>query len=99
MLVDALKEQPYQAPVSKHFLASAIVWGFGVCRWDGFPRKDVSECPFRQSLRYFCPLFPLDKWILAKKLRIPTIQPTNHMELKKKEDQSVDALILLRRIE
>jgi hypothetical protein len=32
-------------------------------------------------------------WILAHKLRIPTIQLTNHMELKK-EDQSVDASIL-----
>jgi hypothetical protein len=37
-----------------------------------------------------------DKWILAQKLRIPTIQPTNYMELKKKEDQSVCASILHR---
>jgi hypothetical protein len=36
-----------------------------------------------------------DKWILALKLRIPTIQPTNHTELKK-EDQRVDASILHR---
>ena len=35
--------------------------------------------------------------ILAQKLRIATIQLTNHMEFKKKEDQSVDASILLRR--
>jgi hypothetical protein len=28
-----------------------------------------------------------DKWIVAQKLRIPTMQPTNQMELKK-EDQS-----------
>ena len=26
-----------------------------------------------------------DKWILGKKLRIPTIQHTDHMKLKKKE--------------
>ena len=31
-----------------------------------------------------------DKWILAQKLRIPNIQFTDHMKLKKKEDQSVD---------
>ena len=30
-----LRGQLYQAPVSKHFLASAIVSGFGVSRWDG----------------------------------------------------------------
>jgi hypothetical protein len=27
--------QLYQVPVSKHFLASAIMAEFGVCRWDG----------------------------------------------------------------
>jgi hypothetical protein len=32
-----------------------------------------------------------DKWILAQKLRKPKIQFTDHMKLKKKEDQSVDA--------
>jgi hypothetical protein len=35
-----------------------------------------------------------DKWILGKKLEIPMIQPTNHMDLKKNEDQSVDAFII-----
>ena len=34
--------------------------------------------------------------MLAQMLRIPTIQPTNHMELKKKKDQSVDAAVLHR---
>jgi hypothetical protein len=29
-----------------------------------------------------------DKWILAQKLRIPKIQFTDHMKLKKKKDQS-----------
>jgi hypothetical protein len=38
-----------------------------------------------------------DKWILAQKLRIPKIQFAKHMKLKKKEDQRVDTLILLRR--
>jgi hypothetical protein len=34
---------------------------------------------------------------LTQKLRIPRIQFTKHMKLKKKEDQSVGTLILLRR--
>ena len=38
-----------------------------------------------------------DKWILAQKLRIPKIQFTDLMKLKKKEDQSMDTLVLLRR--
>ena len=37
-----------------------------------------------------------DKWILAQKLRIPTIQFAKHIKLKKSEDQSVDTLPLLR---
>jgi hypothetical protein len=32
VLVGTLREHPYQAPVSKHFLVSAVVWGFRVCR-------------------------------------------------------------------
>ena len=35
MLIEPLRRQLYKTHVSKHFLASAIVWGFGVCRWDG----------------------------------------------------------------
>jgi hypothetical protein len=38
-----------------------------------------------------------DKWILAQKVRIPKIQFAKHMKLKKKENQSVDISILLRR--
>ena len=38
-----------------------------------------------------------DKWILAQKFGIPKLQFTDHMKLKKKEDQSVDASVLLRR--
>jgi hypothetical protein len=38
-----------------------------------------------------------DKWILSQKLTIPKIQFTDHMKLKKKEDQSVDTSVLLRR--
>jgi hypothetical protein len=35
--------------------------------------------------------------IIVQKLRIFKIQFTNHMKLKKKEDQSVGTLIILRR--
>jgi hypothetical protein len=38
-----------------------------------------------------------DKWILAQKFIISKIQFTDHTKLKKKEDQSVDASVLLRR--
>jgi hypothetical protein len=34
-LAEPLRRQLYKAPVSKHFLASTIVSGFGVCMWDG----------------------------------------------------------------
>jgi hypothetical protein len=37
-----------------------------------------------------------DKCILSQKPRISTIQPTNHIELKKKEEQNVNASILHR---
>jgi hypothetical protein len=40
-----------------------------------------------------------DKWILSQKLRIPKIQFTNDMKLKKKEDHSVDTSIHFRREE
>jgi hypothetical protein len=39
-----------------------------------------------------------DKWILAPNLGIPKIIFTDHMKLKKKEDQSVDALVPLRMV-
>ena len=39
----------------------------------------------------------IDKWILAKKFRIPMIQLTDYMKLNKKEGPSVDASIPLRR--
>ena len=38
-----------------------------------------------------------NKWILVQKLRIHSIQFSDHMKLKKKEDQNVDASVLLRR--
>jgi hypothetical protein len=41
-----------------------------------------------------CTYVLTDKWILAQKHRIPKIQFAKHMKLKK-NDQSVDTLILL----
>ena len=38
-----------------------------------------------------------DKWILAQNLGIPNIQFTDHMKLKKKEDQSIGASVLFRK--
>ena len=38
-----------------------------------------------------------NKWVLAANLRIHNIQFTDHMKFKKKEDQSMDALVLLSR--
>jgi hypothetical protein len=37
-------------------------------------------------------------WILAQKLRVIKIQFTDHMKLKKKEDQSLGPSVLLRRV-
>jgi hypothetical protein len=49
-LVEPLRRWLYQAPVSKHLLASTTVSGFGDCRWDGSPGGTVSGWPFLQSL-------------------------------------------------
>jgi len=38
----------------------------------------------------------IDKWILAQKLGLPKIQPTDQMKLKKKDDQSVNTSVLLK---
>jgi hypothetical protein len=38
-----------------------------------------------------------DECILTQRLRIPKIQFTDHIKLKKKEDQNVGPLVLLRR--
>jgi hypothetical protein len=47
-LAEPLRRHPYQVPVSKHFLASAIVSGFGVCIWDGSLGEAVSRWSFLQ---------------------------------------------------
>ena len=45
-LEDPLSRELYQAPVSKHFSASAILSGFGVCIWDGSLDGAVFGWPF-----------------------------------------------------
>jgi hypothetical protein len=49
-LAESLRGQLYQAPISKCFLASAVVSGFVVYRWDGSPGMAISGWPFLQSL-------------------------------------------------
>lgn len=41
--------------ISKHFLASSVVIGFGGCIWDGSPSGAVSGWPFLHTLVHFCP--------------------------------------------
>jgi len=54
---ESLRRQLHQAPVSMHFLASAIVTGFGDCIWDGSPGGAVSGWPFLQSLLHSFSLY------------------------------------------
>ena len=61
-LAEPLRRQLYQAPVSKHFLASTIVSGFGDCIWDGSPGGAVSGWPFLQSLLHTLSLYLLP-WV------------------------------------
>ena len=49
-LADPLQRHLYQAPVSKHLLASTIVSRFGNCIWDSSPGGAVSGWSFLQSL-------------------------------------------------
>jgi hypothetical protein len=55
-LAGPLRRQSYQVSISKYFLASTIVSGFGVCIWDGSPGGVVSKWPFSFSL---CSTFSL----------------------------------------
>ena len=58
-LAEPLRRQLYQAPVSKHLLASTIVSGLGNCIWDGYPGGAVSRWSFLQSLLYTLSLYLL----------------------------------------
>jgi hypothetical protein len=56
-VAEPLRGQLYETPVSKHFLASAIVSGFAVCRWDASQAGPVSGWPFFQSLLHSVPAY------------------------------------------
>jgi hypothetical protein len=56
-LAEPLRRQLYQAPVSKHFVASTIVSGFGFFLWDGSPDGADSWWPFLWSLLYSLSLY------------------------------------------
>jgi hypothetical protein len=49
-LAKPLRGQVYWAPLGMYFLASAILSGFGVSRWNGSLGGTVSGWPFLQSL-------------------------------------------------
>jgi len=51
-LAEPLRGQLYQAPVNKCFVVSAIVSGFGACRYDGSLGEAISGWPFLQSQLY-----------------------------------------------
>ena len=51
-LVEHLRGQIYMAPISKPFLATAIVSGFGISRWDGSLGGAISGRPFLQFLSH-----------------------------------------------
>ena len=66
VLVETLSKQPYQAPVSKYFLTTTIVSGFGVCIWG----ESLGVCVWGgvslDALSFifcsiFVPVFPLDR--------------------------------------
>jgi hypothetical protein len=62
MLAELLRGLLCQAPDSKHFLASTIVSGFGICRWNRFPRWGSLWMAFLSvSASLFVPAFPLDR--------------------------------------
>ena len=60
-LAEPLRRQPYQAPVSKHLLASIIMSGFDDCIWHGSPGGEVSGWSFPQSLPH-----TLSLWLLPR---------------------------------
>ena len=53
-LAEPFRRQLYQAPVSKHFLASTILCGFGDCIWDRSPGGEVSEWPSHSLCSTLC---------------------------------------------
>jgi hypothetical protein len=63
-LVEPLRRQLYQAPVSKLLLASTKVSGFSDCLWNGSPGGEVSRWSFLQFLLHTLSLGLLP-WIFS----------------------------------
>jgi hypothetical protein len=63
-LAEAFRRQLYQAPVSKHLLASKIVSGFGYCTWDGSSGGTMSRWSFIQSWLHILSLY-LFLWVFG----------------------------------
>ena len=63
-------------------------------KWMELENIILNEVPKHKRIQWYA---LTDKWILAQKLRIPNIQLTDYMKLKKKEDQNVGALVFLRK--
>jgi hypothetical protein len=66
-LAEPLMRELYQAPVSKHLLASTIVSGFGNCIWDGSPGGTVTRWPFLHFLFQPLSLYFL-QWVFCSPL-------------------------------
>ena len=58
--------------------------------------EDIILSEVTQSQKNSLDMKHTDKWILAKKLRIPKIQFAKHKKIKKKKDQPVDTSFLSR---
>jgi hypothetical protein len=58
--------------------------------------EDITLSEITQSQKNRTWYVLIDKWVLGKVCGITTIQFTDHMKLKRKEDQRVDASVLFR---
>jgi hypothetical protein len=65
-------------------------------KWIELENIILSELTQSQKNIYVIHGIHIDKWLLAQRLGIPKIQFTDHLKLRKKEDQSVDTLVLLK---
>jgi hypothetical protein len=59
-------------------------------------RKYHPECGNSVTIEHTCYKLT-DKWVLGKEHGIPTVQLTDYMKFKRKEDHRVEASVLLRR--
>jgi hypothetical protein len=72
-VAEPLRRQLYQAPVSKHLLASTIVSGFGNCIWDGSPCGTVTGWPFLQFLLQILCLYHLPLIPFLRRTKVSTL--------------------------